>query len=124
MTSQLLTVLAAAGLLTSGMGATSETRSAQSLPVQNLAAAHAATTVMAGDCRTVAHAKASKASCVNRLADADTDSDSGHRHRRRGGWWDSSAALGIGAAIGVGIIVAVATSNNHSNGNQGGSVSH
>ena len=115
MSFQLIGLLSAAALAATGLGATGETRSAQSLPVQDLAMAQSA----AGS--------SGKLHAVNHLADASDSSDEGacehhggvwdndhSRCRRTGAWWGGDGVkLLILAGTAVGIGVAVSESNHH-----------
>jgi len=114
MTFQLIGLLSAAALAATGLGAAGETRSAQSLPAQNLAL--------------VQSPASSGKVAVKHLADASDSSDEGscerggghwdneHSRCRRGGaWWGGDGVkLLILAGAAAGIAVAVSESNHHS----------
>jgi hypothetical protein len=112
MTFQLIGLLSAAALAATGLGATDETRSAQSLPAQNLAVAQSAT------------GAAGKLHAVRHLADASGPSDEGscehdgghwdNDHCRRGSWAGSGVKLLILGGTAAGIVVAVTESNHKS----------
>ena len=117
MTIQLFSMLAAAALTVTGSGTASETRSAQSLPAQNLVLAP----VPAGS--------AGKLHPTSHLADAASDpTDQGNCERsaghwdrkrlrcRRGGWWygSSGAQLLIGGGTIAGIIYALTETGSRS----------
>lgn len=119
MTFQLLSVLSAAALAATGLGAPGETRSAQSLPAENLALAQAPAG-STGKFHTVKHLadapsdQSDEGKCKREREDAD-----GHKRRcRKGGWWmDTGSRLLIGAGTVSGLVYAVSQGG-------GGSVSH
>ncbi len=121
MTLQLLSVLAAAGLVATGIGGASDTRSAQSLPAQNLAVMQ--TAAPSGKLPAV-HRTA------NRLADApgaegasagpcvkdDRLVDANHLLCHKGGV-STPLAFGLGAAVIAGIAVGVSGHHSDSSNN-------
>jgi len=107
MTFQLIGLLSAAALAATNLGA-AETRSAQSLPAQNLAL--------------VQSTASSGKLAVRHLADASDVSDAGSCERGGGHWdndhcrkgWGDGVKLLILAGTAAGIAVAVTESNHHS----------
>jgi hypothetical protein len=107
MTTLLLSVIAAASLMATGVGATSETRSAQSLPVVNLAVAQAPAAISgklqpANHLTDAASAESGEGACTRRGGHWDAEK----LVCRRGGAWFGPAGIIAGAAVVGGIVVA------------------
>ncbi len=111
MTSQLLAVLAAGGLIATGITATSEVRSANALPVQQLALVHGAAKLGVRNCLASARKPGQKATagCSSQLMQ---DAAGGAVGAGLGGSTGGVVVGGlvVAGSIGLGVVVANATS--------------